>query len=99
MDVWRIRFHPCANDELHEAVNWYDEINESLASSFVESIEVAVERIAAAPQRWPVYAEDFRQVLVDRFPYVLIYRVMEKEVQILAIAHAKRKPGYWLERT
>lgn len=99
MDVWSIRFHPLANDELHDAENWYHEINETLASSFVESIEVAVERIARAPQRWPICVDEFRQILVDRFPYVLIYRVMNEEVQILAVAHVKRKPGYWRDRT
>jgi hypothetical protein len=40
-----------------------------------------------------------RRFLLHRFPYLLIYREREDGViQILAVAHTSRRPGYWKER-
>jgi hypothetical protein len=38
------------------------------------------------------------QVLVEGFPYSIVFMVHETETVVLAIAHGKRRPGYWLRR-
>ena len=98
MERWPIRIHRLANVEIKEAVAWYLEINDSLADDFTEALDVAIDRIARSPKRWPVYVDEYRHVLLDRFPYVVVYRVKETQVQILAVAHTKRRPGYWTGR-
>jgi plasmid stabilization system protein ParE len=39
-----------------------------------------------------------RKFTVDRFRYNVIYRIEEKTVFVLAIAHHRRKPNYWRKR-
>ena len=41
---------------------------------------------------------EIRRALLARFPYALVFLVREDEVRVLAVAHAKRRPGYWLSR-
>jgi hypothetical protein len=47
---------------------------------------------------WPPYEGDTRRYLLKRFPFAVIYLTSEKKIQIVAVAHCKRKPGYWKER-
>jgi hypothetical protein len=42
--------------------------------------------------------DDFRKVKVGKFRYSLVFRIRGDEVQILAMAHMSRKPGYWKDR-
>lgn len=36
--------------------------------------------------------------LLKRFPYGIIYAQLDERILILAVAHAKRSPGYWESR-
>jgi len=58
----------------------------------------ALAQITAALSRWPQYLEGTRRYVMRRFPFVLIYRDLEGTIQILAIAHGRRRPGYWYAR-
>jgi len=35
---------------------------------------------------------------IQRFPYVIAFEKHEQHVLVLAVAHAKRRPLYWLTR-
>ncbi len=42
---------------------------------------------------------DYRKCVIQRFPYVMYYMDLDAVIWIAAIAHAKRRPGYWMSRT
>lgn len=98
MERWPIKFHPQARVEVKEAVLWYRDINDSLSVEFFDALDVAISRITRSPRQWPIYVGEYRHVLLDRFSYIVVDRVRETEVQVMAVAHAKRRPGYWLSR-
>jgi hypothetical protein len=58
----------------------------------------AVLRISEAPERWPKYDSLMRRFLLARFPFSVIYRIAEQVVEVIAVAHHKRAPGYWRPR-
>jgi hypothetical protein len=39
-----------------------------------------------------------RRVPVRRFPFFVIYRERDEDLQIIAVAHQSRRPGYWRSR-
>ena len=47
---------------------------------------------------WPVIEAELRRRLVRRFPFGILYRIEPEEIVIVAVAHLRRKPGYWRER-
>ncbi len=94
MERWPIKFHPRTRGEIKDAVLWYRDIDESLSVEFSDALDVAMGRIARSPRQWPVYVDEFRNVQLDRFPDIVVYRVNEAEVQVIAVAHTKRRPGY-----
>jgi hypothetical protein len=61
-------------------------------------IDHAVELIAASPERWPTYAFDTQRLLLRWYPFSVVYRHAGGLALVLAIAHTRRRPGYWRDR-
>lgn len=98
MSVEKFRFHPAAALEFSEAADWHAERREGLGAEFVASARAKLASILDVPKRWPL-VRGVRRVLVGKFPYAIVYRVRQPgEIQIVAIAHLKRKPRYWSHR-
>ena len=90
--------HPDAVIEAWEARRHYSEIDPDLGERFYRAVDAARRRIAAAPERWPTHLHGTRHLLVRGFPYRLVYVIEGGTVVLLAVAHAKRRPGYWRKR-
>jgi hypothetical protein len=71
-----------------------------LAEKFVDCIDEIVGRIAGSPSEFPVWHGDrrFRRAVAQRFPYVIFFRELSDCIEVTAVAHAAREPGYWLKR-
>lgn len=92
--------HPKAADEARRARLWYEGRSVAAAKSFARKLEVAIDHILDAPESWPSVEEPYRRYLMHRFPFGLIYRYDSdsETVTIFAVAHLKRRPGYWATR-
>src|SRR5262245_51116970 len=95
----KVRLHPEARAELIEARNWYYERSPISAVAFAHTVDQAVSRIKAAPKTYPLGDHGTRRLVLQRFPFNIYYRIGETDILIVAIAHQKRGPGYWAERT
>ena len=92
-------FHPEAAAELDAAVDFYERQSPGLGIDFRKDVEIAVKKIQAGPARWSPYSKRTRRFLIRRFPYLVVYREFGDEILIVAIAHGRRRPGYWRDRT
>jgi plasmid stabilization system protein ParE len=94
----RFQFHPEAERELTEAAEWYEERKSGLGADLVTSVRMKIEEILVAPERWPS-VRGVRRALLSRFPYAIVYRDLRGEVvEIIAVAHLRRRPKYWSAR-
>jgi len=87
-----------AEEDFAEALRWYTERSERAAEGFEAEFERALESIGADPLRFPYCDDRHRYFLMQRYPYQVIYREHQEQLFIIAVAHAKRKPGYWSKR-
>ena len=99
----RVELHPEASAELRAAAVWYDERRAGLGEDFVAEVSTTLNRIAHAPSSFPLWpnvtgAAPVRRVSVQRFPYVIAFELHAGSAFVLAVAHAKRRPLYWLTR-
>jgi plasmid stabilization system protein ParE len=92
------RFHPEAWQEFEAADDWYAERSPDASISFLSAITDAVENIRSAPRRWPAYLYGTRRFVIQRFPFSVVYLDDPDRALIVAVAHGKRKPGYWKRR-
>jgi plasmid stabilization system protein ParE len=91
-------FHRRAIEEARAARRWYGRRSAALANQFVAELDEAVRQIAAAPGQWPPHLHGTRVYRLRRFPYLVIYRETAISVQVVAVAHGRRRPGYWRRR-
>lgn len=92
------RVHIAAQEELREAVAYYDSIGRHLAVAFEADLRRALQVIAVYPLSSPVVGKHSRMRPLTRFPYGVTYTVEDDEVLVLALAHFRRKPFYWEDR-
>lgn len=95
---WLIGFHPEARVEALEAEAWYSDRDPAVGKAFSIELERAIDSIAEAPFTWPAHGKGARKRLLRKFPYTVVYRILTDRVQVIAIAHQRRKPGYWRNR-
>jgi len=87
-----------ARQELRETTAWYRESNPSVADRFLNEVFKTLESIekASAAGRWiPFVPGSARRMKVAAFPYYVIFEELADRIEILAIAHNRRRPGYW----
>lgn len=93
-----VDFLPEARIDFDESFDWYAERSAEAASRFANAVDVALAAVAADPERFVPVDDRHRECPVKRFPFRIVYRVVGGSVLVVAVAHAKRRRGYWTER-
>jgi plasmid stabilization system protein ParE len=93
-----VRILACAEEELDQAVSYYNEQCPGLGFELAAEVKSALARIADFPDAWPAFSPRSRRCLLDRFPYGLLYHQSGEEILILAVMHLRRSPRRWKER-
>jgi plasmid stabilization system protein ParE len=96
-----IRIEPEADDEVRAAAEWYEARKHGLGHAFVAAVDGAIDRIVGTPDAVapvPGVSLPVRRVFTKRFPYSIVFMLVDGEIIVIAIAHMKREPGYWISR-
>jgi hypothetical protein len=98
-----LRYDSDAEEESRKAAQWYEAQQAGLGKDFLAALADAEEAVQSNPRRYPlsdwVQRRQVREIMLSRFPYLVIYEIMpNEELVILAVAHAHRRSGYWKRR-
>jgi plasmid stabilization system protein ParE len=93
-----VRIHPAALEEAAAATEWYRRRSLWAAEMFLDELDRAIQRIGDYPGQFPEYAFGTRRMALQRFPYLVVFREAAAGVEVIAVAHGRRRPGYWRER-
>lgn len=91
-------FHPEAEQEFVEAAAYYERNVTGLGERFGSEVRHAIERLLEYPELGVPMDVDLRRLMLTRFPYFLIYSFTTDLLRVVAVAHARRRPGYWQSR-
>ena len=90
---------PAALAELHDAAAFYAvSANVELGRAFMDEFEHAMNVILASPKIGAIFRRGRRRYLLRRFPYSVIYQLIAEDIRIVAVAHQRRRPNYWVRR-
>lgn len=93
-------FHPAAEAELLESIAFYDAKSKGLGVAFLSEFEQTILSIYQSPKTYQIERiPDIRRALLSKFPFSIIFRDTEDEIQVLALAHQRRSPMYWFDRS
>jgi toxin ParE1/3/4 len=93
------QFHPKARAEFERSALFYDSKFPGLGLEFAIEVQAAVAFAFLHPEAGAPVADGFRRVVVRRFPYSVVYRSKADCIYIIAVAHQRRHPNYWNDRT
>lgn len=98
-----VRFEDEAESEYRLAGRYYEERREHLGIEFFDVVDATIDHVSEFPRAGalvPRMPADLpvRRRAVTRFPYHVVYLEVSTDIRILAIAHDRRKPGYWKDR-
>lgn len=85
-----LKLHPKAEEDLIDTLNYFYEIDEKLEVKFLEYLEMTFDKIEKFTHIYPYENEVVQKVIVEKFPYIVLYEHYEDMVMILAIFHTKR---------
>lgn len=88
----------CAEQELAEAVDYYNDQCPGLGYQLAAEVQKTFERIRSFPEAWPSLSRRARRCVVHRFPYGVVYQVRDDCVLVAGIMHLKRDPRSWQDR-
>src|SRR4051812_17451415 len=93
-----LEVHPQAAQEADEAFEYYRQHSIATADRFLNRLAEARSAIQDFPESWPLYLLGTRSYLVRRYPYAIVHHVGQDRINVVAVAHTHRKPGYWADR-
>jgi toxin ParE1/3/4 len=94
----KVELHEAASLELEAAFDWYLQRSEQAAARFAAELDRAIANIVEGPHRWPEGLYGTRKFLLQRFPFIVVYRELTSTIQVVAVAHGHRRPNYWRTR-
>lgn len=94
----QVPFLPAAEEEFLEAVAAYEAARPGVGGEFLAEVERAARRIISFPDHGSPYLAGTRRIVLRRFPYNVVYWPDPEDLLVVAVAHQRRKPGYWRGR-
>lgn len=96
MSVW---FHPAAEAEHLDHVAYYESRQRGLGSGYLAEFDRVLAAIGEGPHHFPLIGTGhIRRAHLRRFPFTVLFREAGRDLQILAVAHKRRRPTYWAAR-
>jgi hypothetical protein len=93
-----IRFLEIAQIELDETIDYYNNESVGLGDAFLLEVLNAIGRIEHFSEAWHPFSNNTRRCQLHRFPFGIIYQLLDAEILIVAVAHLHRRPDYWKNR-
>lgn len=94
----RVLFSSQARAEFEDAARYYDEQRQGLGDELRQEMRNFLSRLRQTPLRFPVERGDIRRLILAKFPYKLLYSVESDYIYVIAVAHRRRSPDYWIDR-
>jgi len=95
---FEVEILPEAEAEIGGAFLWYLERSPIAADAFRTAILEAIDQLDNDALMWPEDEDAIRRHILRHFPYTVFYEIRGNTVTVLAVAHQRRKAGYWRER-
>ena len=93
------KIHPEADLEAIEAASYIKSDDPIQGEYFKEALVNAINKARRDPFIYRTFDGEFRKVKVGKFTYAVVFRLKKDVVQILAVMHLHRRPGYWKDRS
>lgn len=92
--MYTIRIKPVAVQMAKNAYDWYEEQKEGLGNLFLSELSRCYTKLEKNPLFYQKLKKNYRHLVLNKFPYVLIFEIIEYEIIIFAVFHTSRSPKF-----
>ena len=85
-----IKLLPEAQNDLNEALEYYSNIDSKLKNKFINDLDATFNKILKFPNLYPFETKTSQKILMQNFPYIILYEKYKDIIMILAIFHTSR---------
>jgi plasmid stabilization system protein ParE len=93
-----IQFHKFAVEETAAAVDWYRDRSPAAADGFMRELNTLLAQVVSSPAIFARADPGYRRAVFRHYPFSIVYTERQNQIYVIAVAHAKRRPGYWRNR-
>jgi plasmid stabilization system protein ParE len=94
-----VKLAPGAEQDLTDGALYYArEAGPDLGHAFIAEFERSIGLLALYPTLGAPWRRGIRRLPLRRFPFSIIYRLGPSDIEVFAVAHQRRKLGYWQRR-
>lgn len=93
-----VRFAEEARQEFLDAILFYEDAQQGLGRRIKDVVDRCVLWLVDHPHLYRMRSAGYRRINLRVFPYYIAYIIRDQTLWILAVAHASRKPLYWISR-
>jgi toxin ParE1/3/4 len=94
----RVRLHPADLEEAEAAMDWYGKRSGRAARSLLNELDRTIEQISLHPKRYWLREFKTPRAVLRRFSYLIVFREGMDGIEVIALMHGRRRPGYWRDR-
>lgn len=94
----KLLLQPEAEQDIDNGCDWYNGERDGLGDEFLTSVNHLLIEIRETPELYAAGYKSVRQVQLDRFPYIVYYRMINNDVEVIAVQHSSRHPRRWRSR-
>jgi len=81
-----------AHIDLAEAIEYYQDKRKGLGLKFLKCAQKFFNRITRNPLHYPLKNGQFREAYIQKFPYVIIYELINNEVVVFSVFNTHQNP-------
>ena len=93
-----VKITDTADLELGQAIDYYNNKEMGLGNKFLAEIDESIELIKKWPKTWQLISKRTHRFIMRKFPYILLYAIIDNAIIITCIGHQKRRPEYFIEK-
>lgn len=94
----KVVLRPAAEQDVANAIEWYDARQEGLGKQFLAEVAVTLHKIGQRPFGYPATSGPIKRALLHRFRYAIFFKHSGDEIIVLAVFHQRRKPDILAKR-
>lgn len=84
--------------DLDSAFEWYEEQKPGLGRRFLASVNDSFDNIAEFPEIYALRWKNLRSCRIAVFPYLILFRILDAEIEVIAVVHGHRDESVWKSR-
>ena len=95
---YKIFFKEEAQQDIIHASAWYEKQQAGLGENFLEAVLKETSTLQTHPRAYPQKYRGTREIVMKRFPFLIIYRVEELHIFVHSVYHTRQHPNKKMHR-